>query len=106
VPEFLDKYLYLQYLDLSTNQLSTIPESIKDFEYLQTLHLSNNLFRDLPSPLAQLILSEKFFLEHDNFHARGNYYRTYDHEFDEKGDLIDEEINEEDIVEGLSIRKI
>lgn len=106
VPESLSNLVQLQYLDLSTNQLSTIPDQIGYIELLQTLHLSNNQFRDLPLSLAQLILSEKIILEYDNFHSRGNYYRIYDNEFFIKEDnLFDEEIDEEDIIEGLSFRK-
>ncbi len=96
LPEIIYRLDRLEYLDISTNRIHEIPKGLADLKWLQTLHLSNNQLRDLPSPLSQLILSKNFQVEHDNFYARGNYYRIYFNRFSEEGEFNEEDFDNED----------
>ena len=62
----------LQTLDLSRNQITTLPESLGNLKELLSLHLYYNRFTMLPSSLANLTALQKLYLADNRLNSASN----------------------------------
>ena len=60
-----EKNITVRMLDLSNNQLTTLPESIGKLQSLKKLFLGNNHFTTLPESITKLQSLEKLYLDHN-----------------------------------------
>jgi internalin A len=54
IPQQWDKLRYLEQLDLSSNNLNQLPEGIQALEYLKSIKLNDNKLQEIPPQLFQL----------------------------------------------------
>lgn len=54
LPHSFSLLLHLRVLDLSYNRFKLVPEALTGLEKIQTLNLANNSIAELPTTLAQL----------------------------------------------------
>ncbi|MHA2096748.1 MAG: leucine-rich repeat domain-containing protein, partial [Candidatus Hodarchaeales archaeon] len=67
--EYIGNFHFLELLDLSHNQLTSLPASIGNLKTLKILNLDNNQLSSLPDSLSQLNNLEVLKLSSNNFHS-------------------------------------
>lgn len=62
LPHSFSLLLHLRVLDLSYNRLKVVPDALAGLEKIETLNLANNNLAELPMTLAQLISVGQFIV--------------------------------------------